>query len=80
MPQNGITFNEFEEGAMRSGSIRLAVWIAAFAAMLGSFLVLNALDLSGPLMVRATVQVSGPSPQVRSEATVGVISEAHRIT
>lgn len=75
MPQNGITFNEFEEGAMRSGSIRLAVWIAAFAAMLGSFLLLNALDLSGPLMVRATAQVSGPSPQVRSEATVGVISE-----
>ncbi|MBW3090199.1 hypothetical protein [Bifidobacterium miconisargentati] len=60
---------------MRSGSIRLALWIAAFVAVLGSFLILNALDLSAPLAVRATVQVSGPSPRVRSEETIDVISE-----
>jgi hypothetical protein len=63
---------------MKGRTIQLAVLVAVLVAAVGSFVILSGLDAMGPLVVQGTVQVSGSTPPVPSEATVGGIGRTAR--
>lgn len=58
---------------MRGRAIQLAVLVAALVAVIGSFVILSGLDISAPLDVRGTVQVSGSTPSAPSSSTIAGI-------